>query len=111
MLSELAVFKDLIPSYRIRLPTAKERVATVTKEVKKVREYEHSLLTAYQAYLKHLEACVKTGAAKWAKEHERSQAVHGTEHGAQRRRSRGAVHAPAAASTSERQPLGARWPA
>lgn len=54
-LSLLAVFRDVAPSYRIRLPTDKELTVRVSKEVQRTRDYERSLLGAYQAYLKHLE--------------------------------------------------------
>ena len=75
MLSELAVFRDILPGYRIRLPTAAERAQKTTKEVRKIREYEAALMTAYQSYLKHLEAAVKTGAARYAEPHDRQTAV------------------------------------
>ena len=55
MLSCLAVFRDVAPAYRIRLPTAKELAVKVSKDVQRNREYERGLLGAYQAYLKHLE--------------------------------------------------------
>jgi hypothetical protein len=42
------VFKDILPSYRIRLPTDKELATKVSKDVKKMREYERALLGAYQ---------------------------------------------------------------
>ncbi|BDA51329.1 Nucleolar complex protein 3 homolog [Coccomyxa sp. Obi] len=54
MLSLAAVFKDILPGYRVRLPTEKELAMPVSKEVKKVRDYESALLRAYQAYLKAL---------------------------------------------------------
>ncbi|MCL7039049.1 hypothetical protein MKW94_025299 [Papaver nudicaule] len=59
LLSLLAVFKDIIPGYRIRLPTEKELHITVTKEVKKMRFYESTLLTSYKAYLQRLIALQK----------------------------------------------------
>ncbi|ESQ27203.1 hypothetical protein EUTSA_v10018125mg [Eutrema salsugineum] len=54
LLSVLAVFKDIIPGYRIRLPTEKELEMKVSKEVKKTRFYESTLLKAYKAYLQKL---------------------------------------------------------
>ncbi|KAL1205656.1 Nucleolar complex-associated protein 3 [Cardamine amara subsp. amara] len=54
LLSLLAVFKDIIPGYRIRLPTEKELEMKVSKEVKKTRFYESTLLKAYKAYLQKL---------------------------------------------------------
>ncbi|KAL2473247.1 hypothetical protein Fot_48983 [Forsythia ovata] len=52
--SLLAVFKDIIPGYRIRLPTEKEQEMKVSKEVKKMRLYESTLLSAYKAYVQRL---------------------------------------------------------
>ena len=54
MLSLVAVFKDILPGFRIRLPTEKELGMPISKEVKKVRDYEAALLRAYQAFLKAL---------------------------------------------------------
>jgi len=48
LLSLLAVFRDIIPSYRIRLPTEAELSQKVSKEVKRVREYERAMLASYQ---------------------------------------------------------------
>lgn len=59
LLSLLAVFKDIIPGYRIRLPTEKELEMKVSKEVKKMRLYESTLLKAYKAYLQKLLALEK----------------------------------------------------
>ncbi|KAF9682064.1 hypothetical protein SADUNF_Sadunf05G0069500 [Salix dunnii] len=54
LLSLLAVFKDIIPGYRIRLPTEKELEMKVSKEVKKMRFYESTLLSVYKSYLQKL---------------------------------------------------------
>lgn len=54
MLSCVAVFIDILPGYRIRLPTEKELEIQVSKEVQKLRDYESALLRAYQAFLKIL---------------------------------------------------------
>ncbi|MBA0699350.1 hypothetical protein Goari_000996, partial [Gossypium aridum] len=59
LLSLLAVFKDIIPGYRIRLPTEKELEMKVSKEVKKMRLYESTLLSAYKGYLQKLLALEK----------------------------------------------------
>lgn len=52
--SLLAVFKDILPGYRIRLPTEKEQQMLVSKAVKKMRLYESTLLTAYKAFVQKL---------------------------------------------------------
>ncbi|CAL5192380.1 unnamed protein product [Lathyrus oleraceus] len=59
LLSLLAVFRDIIPGYRIRLPTEKEQEMKVSKTIKKMRFYESTLLSAYKAYLQRLIALEK----------------------------------------------------
>ncbi|GAB2241695.1 hypothetical protein Droror1_Dr00018470 [Drosera rotundifolia] len=54
LLSCSAVFKDIIPGYRIRLPTEKEKNMTVSKDVKRMRFYESTLLLSYKMYLQSL---------------------------------------------------------
>lgn len=49
MLSLAAVFKDILPGYKIRPPTEKELAMVVSKDVKKLRDHESGLLRAYQA--------------------------------------------------------------
>ena len=50
-LSLTAVFKDILPGYRIRLPTEKELQMPVSKEVRELRDFEAALLRAYQVKL------------------------------------------------------------
>ncbi|KMT17353.1 hypothetical protein BVRB_2g038110 [Beta vulgaris subsp. vulgaris] len=54
LLSSLVVFRDIIPGYRIRLPTEKEQEMNVSKGVKKTRYFEATLLSSYKAYLQRL---------------------------------------------------------
>ncbi|MEW5302585.1 MAG: hypothetical protein WDW36_005354 [Sanguina aurantia] len=54
LLSLLAVFKDVVPGYRIRPPSQTELEVKVSKEVQKTRDYEAALLRSYQAFLKQL---------------------------------------------------------
>lgn len=54
LLTQLAVYKDIIPGYRIRPLTALEEEVQVSREVKKMREYEKALLSNYEMYLKDL---------------------------------------------------------
>ncbi|XP_010943335.1 nucleolar complex-associated protein 3 isoform X1 [Elaeis guineensis] len=54
LMSLLAVFKDIIPGYHIRLPTEKELEMTVSKAVQQTRLYESTLLRSYKAYLQKL---------------------------------------------------------
>ncbi|KAG0170744.1 hypothetical protein DFQ28_003874 [Apophysomyces sp. BC1034] len=55
LLTQLAVYKDIIPGYRIRALTDKEEGVQVSKDVKKLREFEKSLLRNYELYLKDLD--------------------------------------------------------
>lgn len=65
MLSLLAVYKDLIPGYRIRALTAAEESEKVRDEVRRMREGEKLLVRNYKTYLKSLETEVK---GEWAVE-------------------------------------------
>lgn len=47
LLSMVAVLRDVLPAYRIRLPTEKELKMQVSKDVSDLREYEKTLLRAY----------------------------------------------------------------
>ncbi|KAF9582094.1 hypothetical protein BGW38_000649 [Lunasporangiospora selenospora] len=55
MLTQLAVYKDILPGYRIRTLSDKEMDVKVSKDVSKLRDYEQSLLQNYQNYLLSLE--------------------------------------------------------
>ena len=57
MLSLAAVFKDILPGYRIRPPTDKELSMAVSKEVKKLRDHESGLLRAYQVSFLSISHC------------------------------------------------------
>lgn len=59
ILSQLAVFKDIIPGYRIRSLTDKEKAEKVSQMVARTREWEQGLLVVYQSYLKLMEAELK----------------------------------------------------
>lgn len=49
ILSELKIFHDIIPSYRV--VTGADVGVNLSKDVKKLREFEHGVLDCYQAYL------------------------------------------------------------
>ncbi|KAL7580051.1 hypothetical protein ACA910_005036 [Epithemia clementina (nom. ined.)] len=55
ILSLLAIFKDIIPAYRIRLPDVKEMAVKVSKDTKQLWDYEKALLDHYQQFLKIME--------------------------------------------------------
>ncbi|KAI9566460.1 nucleolar complex-associated protein-domain-containing protein [Boletus coccyginus] len=59
ILSQLAVFKDIIPGYRIRTLTDKEKGEKVSQMVARTREWEQGLVLVYQSYLRALEAELK----------------------------------------------------
>ena len=59
MLSLVAVFKDILPGYRIRLATDREQAMSLSKEVKQMRDFEAALLRHYQACLKGLVAAAQ----------------------------------------------------
>ncbi|WWC72062.1 uncharacterized protein I206_106022 [Kwoniella pini CBS 10737] len=58
-LSQLAVYKDLVPGYRIRELTEIEEAEKVRDEVKRLREGEKLLVKSYKGYLKMLEQEIK----------------------------------------------------
>ncbi|KAF6842437.1 nucleolar complex-associated protein [Colletotrichum musicola] len=57
--TQLAVYKDVIPGYRIRPVAEDAPVEKLSKEVRKLRAFEQALVSGYQAYVREL--------AKWAK--------------------------------------------
>lgn len=56
ILSQLAVYKDIIPGYRIRPLTEIEKAEKVSQMVARTRDWEQGLVSVYQAYLRLLEA-------------------------------------------------------
>jgi nucleolar complex protein 3 len=64
IMSLLAIFKDILPSYRIRQQTEMERAERISKETKALWDYERSLLTYYQQYLQILEKSWDGGSQK-----------------------------------------------
>lgn len=59
MLSQLAVFKDVIPGYRIRALTDKEKAEKVSQMVQRTRDWEQGLVGIYQSYLRSLDAEIR----------------------------------------------------
>lgn len=59
MLSLLEVFKDIVPSYRIRDLSDQEKTVKVSRDVRKLRDFEESMLSCYQKYLQLLEDNIK----------------------------------------------------
>lgn len=54
IVTQLAIYKDVIPGYRIRPSTEDPPGAKLSKEVRSLRTYEHALVAGYQGYLKKL---------------------------------------------------------
>lgn len=52
--SQAAVYKDTVPGYRIRAYKDEDMGTKVSKDVRRTRQYEHSLVTNYQSYVRHL---------------------------------------------------------
>ncbi|XP_046554232.1 nucleolar complex protein 3 homolog [Haliotis rubra] len=59
MVSLMEVFKDIVPGYKIRLLTDKEKAQQLKKETRILHEYESALLLNYKEYLEHLEMSIK----------------------------------------------------
>ncbi|KAF2836797.1 nucleolar complex-associated protein 3 [Patellaria atrata CBS 101060] len=64
--TQCAVYKDIIPGYRIRPIKEGEQKEVLSKEVRKLRNYEQALAGGYQDYVKEL--------AKYAKENKKDTA-------------------------------------
>ncbi|XP_046889100.1 nucleolar complex protein 3 homolog [Hypomesus transpacificus] len=59
MVSLMEVFKDIVPSYRIRPLTEAEKTTKVKKETQQLREFEEGLVSQYKFFLENLEQTVK----------------------------------------------------
>lgn len=57
--TQLAVYKDVIPGYRIRKYTEDELGTKVSKDVRQTRQFEHALVTGYQHYIEELASIAK----------------------------------------------------
>ncbi|KAL5336366.1 nucleolar complex-associated protein 3 [Aspergillus crustosus] len=58
--SQAAVYKDVIPGYRIRPLSEEEMTSKVSKEVRKLRNYEQSLVSGYKHYVQTLLTLTKS---------------------------------------------------
>lgn len=57
--SQAAIYKDVIPGYRIRPLSEEDQTGRVSKEVRKLRDFEQSLVSGYRAYVQKLATLVK----------------------------------------------------
>lgn len=58
--TQVTIFKDLIPGYRIRPLSEEKMQEKISKEVKKLRQFEQKLVSGYEAYVKHLARLAKS---------------------------------------------------
>jgi len=61
--TQLTVYKDAIPGYRIRPLDEDNSGEKVSKEVRHLRSFEQSLVSSYQVYVKELSRCARPGKA------------------------------------------------
>ncbi|KAJ5120690.1 uncharacterized protein N7515_010078 [Penicillium bovifimosum] len=61
--AQAAVYKDIIPGYRIRPLSEEDQTARVSKEVRKLRDFEQSLVAGYRNYVLKLGALSKPSKA------------------------------------------------
>ncbi|KAI9665208.1 MAG: hypothetical protein M1831_002218 [Alyxoria varia] len=57
--TQLAVYKDVIPGYRIRPLPQEELGPKISKEVRQLRNFEQTIVRGYQAYVQELSRLVK----------------------------------------------------
>ncbi len=61
--TQLAVYKDVIPGYRIRDYKDEDIGTKVSKDVRQTRQYEQALITGYQRYVEELASIIKGATA------------------------------------------------
>ncbi|EPS38360.1 hypothetical protein H072_7970 [Dactylellina haptotyla CBS 200.50] len=54
LLTQVSIFRDIIPGYRIRPLTSEELAIKVTSDIKKLRNFEQSLVSSYKVYVDNL---------------------------------------------------------
>lgn len=59
LMTQMTVYKDVIPGYRIRALSEDASKEKLSKEVRELRQYEQSLVAGYQNYVKELARCAK----------------------------------------------------
>lgn len=73
--TQLAVFKDIIPGYRIRPLAEDDMTEKVSKEVKRLRAFEQALVGSYLAYIKQLAVLAKPSKGSFSQESKNLAAV------------------------------------
>ncbi|KAM0473452.1 hypothetical protein ACHAPX_008199 [Trichoderma viride] len=59
LMTQMSVYKDIIPGYRIRPAGENDPVEQVSKDVRTLRQFEQALVFGYQNYVKELARCAK----------------------------------------------------
>ncbi|POR31347.1 Nucleolar complex-associated protein 3 [Tolypocladium paradoxum] len=59
LMTQMTVYKDIIPGYRIRPLDLEASKDKLSKEVRQLRQFEQSLISGYQAYIRELARCAK----------------------------------------------------
>lgn len=75
LMTQLTVYKDVIPGYRIRPLSEESSKEKLSKEVRQLRSYEQSLIAGYQGYVKELAKCARPNPAMPGSEQIASVAV------------------------------------
>ncbi|KAK8915508.1 Nucleolar complex protein 3 [Metarhizium anisopliae] len=60
LMTQMTVYKDIIPGYRIRPQSEDTPKEKLSKEVRNTRQFEQSLVAGYQAYIKELARCARS---------------------------------------------------
>lgn len=68
LMTQLAVYKDIIPGYRIRPLSEEDMEVKVSKEVKRIRAYEQALVGGYQGYIRELAKLAQSAQSGSSKE-------------------------------------------
>lgn len=61
MVAQVAVFKDIIPGYRIRPLTDEDQKAKLSRDVKRLRTFEQTLVGCYRDFVTGLGRTIKAG--------------------------------------------------
>lgn len=61
LVTQLAVFKDVIPGYRIRPIAESDMAEKLSKDVRRLRAFEQALVSSYQKYVRELTKVAKLG--------------------------------------------------
>jgi nucleolar complex protein 3 len=58
--TQLSIYKDIIPGYRIRPLSEEKMQEKISKDVKKLRQFEQKLVSGYETYVKYLGRLAKS---------------------------------------------------